>query len=303
MRMLRYLLIAGSAAVAAGSLVLAGQVAFTTAAAPGGAARAAASQPSARFLARARTALVSYLKTSDPLPIISSGGPKPGSADERPSGTPITASYNWSGYADSATAPGTFTRVSGRWTTPRVTCTPEDQISSAWVGLDGYANSTVEQVGTVSWCYLGRPTYFTWYEMYPADTIQVGNSLRPGDKITGTVSRTGSVYTLSLTDSTRPANSFSVTKTCSLSTCKATSAEWISERPAFPIGVAPLAHYSALRFSRATQTAGGVTGTISSYTPNYKIGMIDATNTYALSVPSSLSGGGTSFSARWLNSY
>jgi hypothetical protein len=303
MRTLRYLLVSGSAAAAAGAMMLAGQAAVTTAAAPAHAVQLTAHQPSAKFIGQARAALVRYLRNSDPRISISPVGPKPGSADQKSSDQPITSSYNWSGYADSAVTPGTFTSVSGRWVTPRVTCTREDQISSAWVGLDGYSSSTVEQAGTVSWCYLGRPTYFTWYEMYPASTVQVGSSLRPGDRITASVTRTGSLYRLTLVDSTRPANSFSVTSSCSLSTCKATSAEWIVERPSFPIGIAPLADYSTLTFTNASQTAGGIPGTISGFTPNYKVGMIDATTTYGLSVPSALFAGGTSFTTRWLNSY
>ena len=50
-----------------------------------------------------------------------------------------------------------------------MTCNAEDQITSNWVGLDGFGNSpaTVEQLGTISWCFQGTPTYFTWYEMFP----------------------------------------------------------------------------------------------------------------------------------------
>jgi hypothetical protein len=305
MRMLRYLLVAGSAAAAAGSMVLAGQAAVTTAAAPGGAVRAAASQPSARFLAQARAALVSYLQTNSQAPPVKSGAPGSHTVDLHAASTPAadsaTASYNWSGYADSATTPGTFTKVGGQWKTPRVTCNREDELTSEWVGLDGYNNGTVEQDGTLSWCFQDRATYFTWYEMYPAGTIEVGNSLRPGDKVTASVSRTGTSYTLSLTDSTRPANSFSVTATCT--TCQNTSAEWIAERPAFPIGIAPLADYSTWTLSHATETAGGITGTISSYPTNEEIDMVDATDTYALSIASSLGSGGTTFLTHWLNSY
>ena len=130
------------------------------------------------------------------------GGVAPGGPEV---GTSRLASYNWSGYADVSATNQTFTEVSGRWRTPRVVCSAEDTITSEWVGLDGFSSGTVEQAGTVGWCFRGTPTYFTWYEMYPAGTVEVGTSLRPGDKITATVSRRGASYTLALTDATRPA--------------------------------------------------------------------------------------------------
>ncbi len=304
MRVLRYLLVSGSAAVAAGSMVLASQ-AVTTAAAPrGGLGPAAAAQPSGRFLARARAALVSYLDTNRSAPPFTSGMPGARTVNlpaAAPAATPASSSYNWSGYADVSSTPGTFTSVSGQWRTPRVSCTREDELTSEWVGLDGYANGTVEQDGTLSWCYLGRPTYFTWWEMYPAGTIEVGTSLRPGDKIAASVTRSGTSYTLALTDSTHPVNSFSTTQTCTL--CLNESAEWIAERPAFAIGIAPLADYGSWTLSSASETAGKTTGTISSYPAYYKIDMVDATDTYPLSLTSGLSSPGTAFMTHWTDSY
>jgi hypothetical protein len=183
-----------------------------------------------------------------------------------------------------------------------VACSAEDTISSEWVGLDGFSSATVEQAGTVGWCFEGTPTYFTWYEMYPAGTVDVGTSLRPGDRIAATVSRRGTSYTLALTDATRPADSFSVTKTCALTACLDTSAVWVAERPSFRIGIAPLANYSRWTVNGATETASGSAGTISSYPTNYKINMMDATGNYQLSTTSSLVGG-KSFATYWLNSY
>jgi hypothetical protein len=303
MRLMRCLLISGSAAVMAGSLVLGGEAAVTTMAA--GHARPASARPSARFLARARTALIGFLRDSNP------ADSQPGGNDDvagRLAGRSVrmgtsgpVLSYNWSGYADSARTSGTFTGVSGQWRVPQVRCGREDEISSAWVGLDGFANGTVEQAGTVSWCFKGVPTYYTWYEMMPADAVDVGKTLHPGDKVTARVSRRGTSYTLSLTDATRPANSFSVTKKCR--TCRDTSAEWITERPGFsPTGIVPLADFSLWRMSKATQTVGRTTGTISGVS-SHKIIMVDSTNSYDLSVPSPLHGGGARFATRWLDSY
>jgi hypothetical protein len=278
-----------------------------TAAAPVRAAQPSPDRPSARFLADARIALIRYLGRDHPQVMLvrrrqgtaPHGGAAPGGPEV---GTSRLASYNWSGYADVSATNQTFTEVSGRWRTPRVVCTAEDTISSEWVGLDGFSSATVEQAGTVGWCFRGTPTYFTWYEMYPAGTVEVGTSLRPGDKITATVSRRGTSYTLALTDATRPASSFSVTKVCALTTCLDTSAEWVAERPSFRIGIAPLADYSSWTVYGAAETASGSVGTISGYPTNYKINMMDATGNYQLSTTSSLVGG-KSFATYWLNSY
>ena len=297
MHLLRYSLVSASAAVVAGTRVLTGGSAVPTAAAPARALQPASHHASARFLAEARTALVKYLRhghqLAEPL--------HPGRTNSV-RGTTQVSYYNWSGYADSSTTDGTFTKVSGKWTTPSVSCTAEDTITSEWVGIDGLNSSTVEQDGTISWCFESTPTYFTWYEMYPAGTVEVGTSLAPGDKITATVSRSGTKYTLSLTDATHTANSFSKTATCAAATCVDTSAEWIAERSSFSIGIAPLADYGSWKLTAATETASGTSGTISSYSPNDEITMIDATDNYDLSTPSALTGG-NSFTTTWDNSY
>jgi Peptidase A4 family len=314
MRLARFLLITGSAAVMAGSLVLGAEAAVTSMAAgrPASASTGSASTgsastgPSARFLAAARTALVRYLRTSHPqIALVRPGGADHTAGQLTKAGVATAAgAYNWSGYADVSGTKGAFTEVSGRWRTPSVRCSRQDDIVSNWVGLDGFANNTVEQDGTAGWCFEGKPTYFTWYEMAPAGTIEVGKALRPGDMVRARVSRSGKKYTLSLTDATHPANGFSVTKTCALSACNATSAEWICERATYPTtGIAPLARYRAWKLRDATETARGMAGTISSLSPSYKITMNDSTNTYRLSAPSRLSRGGTAFTSRWLDSY
>ena len=84
-------------------------------------------------------------------------------------------------------------------------------------------------------------------------TIEVGTTLKPGDKISASVTRTGTSYALKLTDSTTSGNNISVTKTCALATCKDTSAEWISERPSFSIGIVPQAHYNAFKLTSGSR--------------------------------------------------
>ena len=132
--------------------------------------------------------------------------------------------------------------------------------------------------------------------------IEVGTTLKPGDKIAASVTRTGTSYALKLTDSTTSGNNISVTKTCALATCKDTSAEWISERPSFSIGIAPQAHYNAFKLTSGAQTSSGKAGTIGTGPGVNAITMVDATDTYNLNTASTLTGG-NSFSTTWKNSY
>ena len=291
MRLLRYLIVSGSAAAMAGAVTFSGVTAATVAA-PARVSHA----PSARFLAEARTALVHYLRHHHPQVMLVHTG-----AHAVKNVTAATA-YNWSGYADTSGTHQAFTKVSGSWTTPSVTCSAEDQITSNWVGLDGFNSNTVEQLGTISWCFQGKPVFFTWYEMYPAGTTEVGTTVQPGDKIAASVTRTGTSYALKLTDSTHTGNNISVTKTCALATCLDTSAEWISERPSFSIGIVPQAHYNAFKLTSGSVTASGKTTTIGAGPGVNSITMIDATQTYNLNTVSTLTAG-NAFSTTWKNSY
>jgi hypothetical protein len=45
--------------------------------------------------------------------------------------------------------------------------------------------------------------YYAWYEMYPADSVNYTDTVRPDDWFDASVTRTGTTYTLTLTDRTR----------------------------------------------------------------------------------------------------
>ncbi len=83
-----------------------------------------------------------------------------------------SSSTNWSGYAAATSLDdpqsGSVTAVSGSWIVPTVTATSSrgTTYSSVWVGIDGYSNSTVEQIGTEQDVVNGTPEYSVWWEMY-----------------------------------------------------------------------------------------------------------------------------------------
>jgi hypothetical protein len=300
--------LAAALALAAGGATAAAAGAAThDTAAP--AVHAGASHASA-LAVEAKASLLQYLKKDKSWDIPAPGG---GPHKVTPSTTNIGAgaksttevgSYNWSGYADSSSTANTFSAVSATWAQPATSCTPEQELTAFWVGLDGYSDSTVEQDGTLDYCFEGQAYYYSWWEMYPGNSVTVGSTVRPGDLISASVTNSGTSYTLSLTDFNNPSNSFSTTQSClPAGTCLNESAEWIAERPAFPIGITPLAYFNVWAPFNASETANGTKGSISSGPGATAIVIVDATDTYQLDNVSGLSFGGTSFTSHWLNSY
>jgi hypothetical protein len=209
-------------------------------------------------------------------------------------------SLNWSGYADTKTS-STYSKVAGSWTQPKGTCGSGQSFAAFWAGIDGNTSSTVEQDGTLIECNAGRASYFSWWEMFPANNIQVvGKSVKPGDHITSSVTRSGTRYTLKLTDSTTPANSFSTTQTCAASTCVDSSAEWIAEAPSSSSGVLPLTNFGTWTLTGATVTAGTKSGTISSF-PHVEIVMANMSG-QVKAQPGSLNSAGNQFKVTWKRS-
>ena len=99
-----------------------------------------------------------------------------------------STSTNWSGYAATGS---TYTSVASSWTEPTGTCKSGDQYSSFWVGLDGYNSNSVEQTGTDTDCAGRTPQYYAWYEMYPAGSVEINDTVKPGDKISASVTFSG----------------------------------------------------------------------------------------------------------------
>jgi Peptidase A4 family len=212
----------------------------------------------------------------------------------KPKGLTNVQSTNWSGYADTGSS---FSKVSASWTEPSATCSGSaTQLAAFWVGIDGYTSSSVEQDGTIIECYQGTAYQYTWWEMYPTNSVQVvGGTLAAGDAITSTVTRSGTTYRLTVTDSTHTANSFTETETCS--SCANTSAEWIAEAPSGSSGVYPLADFGSWTASSASVTEGSTSGTISSFTDD-QITMADTSGNIE-ALPGALNSSGNGFSVTW----
>jgi hypothetical protein len=214
-------------------------------------------------------------------------------------------SLNWAGYAVTGT---TFSSVSATWVVPTASCTKNaTQLDSTWVGLDGFAASdpTVEQIGTDSDCvktrgrHSGTPIYYAWLEMFPKPTQLLPLSIYPGEVISGSVTVSGSTYTLTLTNgvwtypvSFTPAGPF-----------QNSSAEWITEAPtrcsvSGACSIVPLADFGQIVFSGAL--ANGQPISSHSFTST-EIDIANRSGKKVRARTSNLSLDGSAFTITWLH--
>jgi hypothetical protein len=201
-------------------------------------------------------------------------------------------STNWSGYAATG-GNGSFTSVSASWTEPTATCTSGDKYASFWVGLDGYSSDSVEQTGTDSDCAGRTPHYYGWYEMFPADPVNFTNTVKPGDKMSASVTFSGTeTYTLVLKDVTRDWTKTITKKQAGLDR---SSAEVITEAPSSEAGVLPLADFGTVDY-----TAAKANGTsLASHSPT-EIIMVDSSGNQEDSTSAITSAG--AFHNTWIRS-
>jgi len=190
-------------------------------------------------------------------------------------------SYNWAGYAFVAKDAynGTLTEVSAAWFTPVVTCnepsgTPSFQVS--WVGFDGASDGTVEQGGTLSYCSNNgaTPAYYTWWEFYPYNSVQLVYQISGADAIQAYVlynpgwcfGDVCGVYTIAVSDVDNQGADFSITgnpTVCDAAGCEGgqdADAEVISEAPggySANGGYYYLADYGTSQFYEAQVTVNG----------------------------------------------
>ena len=172
---------------------------------------------------------------------------------------------NWSGYAiGSYQAAGQkFTSAGATWAVPTVTFGPtqsgtDEEYSASWVGIGGFClnalcskvDQTLIQLGTSQYVSSsGTTSYFAWYEMIPANPVQITSiNVNPGDKISASLQCVSACsakkqnWKLSMTNIT---TNRTWTHTFSYSSSLA-SADWIEEAPASTGGVLPLADFGVV---------------------------------------------------------
>lgn len=177
-------------------------------------------------------------------------------------------SSNWGAYAvqTSLTSPqkNAVSAVHGSWQVPTVSAsTSADTYSAFWVGIDGYSDNTVEQLGTEQdWTPSGATNY-VWFEMYPHQSFYItGFPIEPGDTFSASVNYAGGgLFILSITNVTKNVAYTVPTKNTKMNNALRESAEWIVEAP-YQGGVLPLADFGTASFTNCSATVNGVTGAI-----------------------------------------
>jgi len=221
--------------------------------------------------------------------------PSGGAHIESVGGRTTAESTNWSGYAVTGSN-GEYSSVSASWTQPKATCTSRtDEYAAFWVGLDGYSSDSVEQTGSDSDCDGRTPSYYGWYEMYPADPVNFSNTVEPGDSMSASVTFSGTeTYTLVLKDNTR---GWTQTVTKNETGLDRSSAEVITEAPCCTNsgGILPLSDFGTINYTGSTDN-GSSMGTQSPV----QIIMIDNSGNDKDSTSSISSSG--AFSNTWIRS-
>jgi hypothetical protein len=271
------------------------------------------------FIAHARVQVAPILKTIPyrHRPMISAG-PPPAATRLMTAPRQANTSYstNWSGevLTDNATyyAYGSFYAIWGDFNVPIGeqqfgTCTGGTEYSSVWVGMDGApgAASDVVQAGTESdaACYGGytTPTYYAWYEWYPAYTVEISNfPVTAGQDVEVEVAMSGSttaaVYMTNATTNQYVAIAFDAPAGTKF---VGNSAEWIVERPDINNKLSSLANYVTQYISDTVVLMHGRSGGIFGGTGAYGVPMQSVTmlqNNAAISVPSTIGASGVQIS-------
>ena len=160
-----------------------------------------------------------------------------------------------SGYAALPEAGGAtdFAGVRTTFIVPAVTCTAQNATATTRTGLDGITDSTAEIAGVNEACVNAVPFYTTFYRMFPAAQVPEFHP-SAGDKVSASVTRNASVYTLSVHDLTS-GQSFTAVKVCSM--CQGSSAGVSAGSPS---GMVP-ANFGIVHFTDIVVADGaGVSG-------------------------------------------
>jgi len=212
-------------------------------------------------------------------------------------------SSNWSGYASAPSlvnpAVGSVTYVSGNWTVPQLVATSDATYCAIWVGIDGFLDPTVEQIGTSHNWIDGAQQNYVWFEMYPNGAYEIeGFPLNIGDKMAAVVNYAGNdVFHLTISNHTQGVGFAVPISYTTAANTERSSAEWIVEAP-FSGGILPLSNFQATNFTGCFAIINGFSGAINNDRwQNDEITMVDGS--VVKSEPTPLMVNGTSFEVIW----
>ena len=126
-----------------------------------------------------------------------------------------------------------------------------------WVGIGGQYGKTLIQVGTEQDWISGEPSYSTWYETLPDQSVTIDSmQVSPSDKIEASVTLVNSdsnLWSIAITDLSTT-QSFQINITYDPGRL---SGEWIVERPDVNGVTSTLADFGSVTFTDCQATVGG----------------------------------------------
>jgi hypothetical protein len=228
----------------------------------------------------------------------------PGTAKKGQGGaTGSGSSQNWSGYVI-VTARPVVTCVEAEWVQPTVKCRGTKQTSaSIWVGLGGFNQTRLVQIGTAVDCIGGASIDYSWHESLPKEAHEIDTpvAVQAGDRIWAQVRWiSGSTYQLSLANLT-DADGF--THRSVNGGLRRTEAEWVAEAPsactATKCRVLSMPNWGKVTFDHIWVTVAGVRTTLKA-TGSTRVRVRMATNGGTTrSIVTSTAPDGSSFVVTW----
>jgi hypothetical protein len=88
----------------------------------------------------------------------------------------------WSGTA-LAGGTGQFTAAEGEWVVPNVGAATQPSYSCTWVGIDGFHNQSLAQLGTEQDALLSGRRYYAWVELIPNPQLVINVPVAPGQVV------------------------------------------------------------------------------------------------------------------------
>jgi hypothetical protein len=208
----------------------------------------------------------------------------------------VNASFNWAGYVATN---GSYNGISASWSIPTVASTNSASADATWIGIGGVNSQSLIQVGTQAINEgNGIENYIAWYELLPADMVQIPLTVGPGNGVTVSLTEnSANIWTINFRDNTTNQNySTSVNYVSSNS-----SAEWIEEMPTLAGGNSfiPLDNFSSVQFSGGyVMQNNNVLNILQSGAQSLTMVM---SNNQLLAIPSSLDSSGSDFSVSRTN--
>jgi hypothetical protein len=212
-------------------------------------------------------------------------------------------SSTWSGYVvtpDSRSLDSQVVGINASWTVPRLRVASTDTFSATWIGIGGFSEKTLIQVGTEQDSVNGQEYYSAWYELVPDEAVRITDtSVSAGDVITASISL------VNLDTNEWAINIYDVTKgqgfyQTFVYNSSRLSAEWVVERPTVNDEVTLLANFGNLTFTDAYVKIGDNVGRIGNFSYS-KVEMTNSASALLTSV-TSIGADASSFTVYYLAS-